>query len=35
MPSTKSGLLTQFPEIDLNRQSIGVFGKLTKLDTVP
>ena len=30
----KSGLLTQFPEIDLNKQKIGVFGKLTKLDSV-
>ena len=30
----KSGLLTQFPEIDLNKQKIGVFGKLTKLDAV-
>lgn len=30
----KSGLLTQFPEIDLRRQKIGLFGKLTKLDTV-
>lgn len=29
-----SGLLTQFPEIDLDRQKIGVFGKLTKLDAV-
>lgn len=30
----KSGLLTQFPEIDLNTQKIGVFGKLTRLDAV-
>ena len=30
----KSGLLTQFPEIDLNKQKIGVFGKLIKLDSV-
>lgn len=29
-----SGLLKQFPEIDLDRQKIGVFGKLTKLDAV-
>ncbi len=28
----KSGLLTQFPEIDLNKQKVGIFGKLTKLD---
>jgi putative ubiquitin-RnfH superfamily antitoxin RatB of RatAB toxin-antitoxin module len=27
-----SGLLTQFPEIDLNKQKVGIFGKLTKLD---
>ncbi len=26
-----SGLLAQFPEIDLDRQSVGIFGKLTKL----
>jgi len=30
----KSGLLAQFPEIDLEKQKIGVFGKLTKLDAV-
>jgi putative ubiquitin-RnfH superfamily antitoxin RatB of RatAB toxin-antitoxin module len=30
----RSGLLTQFPEIDLGRQKIGIFGKLTKLDAV-
>lgn len=28
----KSGLQTQFPEIDLNKQKVGIFGKLTKLD---
>jgi len=28
----RSGLLVQFPEIDLNRQKVGVFGKLTRLD---
>jgi putative ubiquitin-RnfH superfamily antitoxin RatB of RatAB toxin-antitoxin module len=28
----KSGLLKQFPEIDLNKQKVGIFGKLTKLD---
>jgi putative ubiquitin-RnfH superfamily antitoxin RatB of RatAB toxin-antitoxin module len=27
-----SGLLKQFPEIDLENQKVGVFGKLTKLD---
>ena len=26
-----SGLLDQFPEIDLNKQKVGIFGKLTKL----
>lgn len=26
-----SGLLTQFPDIDLGSQRVGVFGKLTKL----
>ncbi len=26
-----SGLLAQFPEIDLNIQRVGIFGKLTKL----
>ncbi|MEZ5542389.1 MAG: RnfH family protein [Pseudomonadota bacterium] len=30
----RSGLLAQFPEIDLERQKIGIFGKLTKLDAV-
>jgi putative ubiquitin-RnfH superfamily antitoxin RatB of RatAB toxin-antitoxin module len=29
-----SGLLKQFPEIDLESQKIGIFGKLTKLDAV-
>lgn len=28
----KSGLLAQFPEIDLENQKVGIFGKLTKLD---
>jgi putative ubiquitin-RnfH superfamily antitoxin RatB of RatAB toxin-antitoxin module len=28
-----SGVLKQFPEIDLAINKIGVFGKLTKLDT--
>lgn len=27
-----SGLLKQFPEIDLENQRVGIFGKLTKLD---
>jgi putative ubiquitin-RnfH superfamily antitoxin RatB of RatAB toxin-antitoxin module len=30
----RSGLLIQFPEIDLDRHKIGVFGKLIKPDTV-
>jgi putative ubiquitin-RnfH superfamily antitoxin RatB of RatAB toxin-antitoxin module len=30
----RSGLLEQFPEIDLGKQKIGVFGKLTRLDAV-
>jgi putative ubiquitin-RnfH superfamily antitoxin RatB of RatAB toxin-antitoxin module len=29
-----SGLLKRFPEIDLNKQKVGIFGKLAKLDTV-
>lgn len=28
----RSGLLAQFPEIDLAEVPVGVFGKLTKLD---
>lgn len=28
-----SGIMLKFPEIDLNINKIGVFGKLTKLDT--
>ncbi len=28
----KSGILRQFPEIDLTEQMVGVFGKLVKLD---
>ncbi len=27
-----SGLLTQFPEIDLENQKVGIFGKVTRLD---
>ena len=29
---TKSGILKQFPDIDLTEQKVGVFGKLVKLD---
>lgn len=29
-----SGILQQFPEIDLNQNKIGIFGKLSKLDSV-
>lgn len=29
-----SGLLQQFPEIDLETQKVGIFGKLTKLEAV-
>ncbi len=29
-----SGILKKFPEIDLAVNKIGIFGKLTKLDTV-
>jgi uncharacterized protein len=28
-----SGLLTRYPEIDLTKQKVGIFGKLAKLDT--
>jgi uncharacterized protein len=28
-----SGILTKFPEIDLKQNQIGIFGKLTKLDS--
>ncbi len=28
-----SGMLQQFPEIDLAQQKVGVFGKLTRLDS--
>ena len=27
-----SGLLEQFPDIDLEKQKVGIFGKITKLD---
>ena len=30
----RSGVLNRFPEIDLERQKIGVFSKLTTLDAV-
>lgn len=30
----ESGLLERFPEIDLARNQVGIFGKLTKLNTV-
>ncbi|NEX20770.1 RnfH family protein [Thiorhodococcus mannitoliphagus] len=29
----RSGLLDQFPEVDLNVNKVGIFGKLSKLDT--
>jgi putative ubiquitin-RnfH superfamily antitoxin RatB of RatAB toxin-antitoxin module len=29
-----SGMLRQFPDIDLKRQKVGIFGKLTKLDAI-
>lgn len=29
----RSGILRQFPDIDLKRQKVGVFGRLVKLDT--
>lgn len=28
----KSGILAQFPEIDLETQKVGIFGKLARLD---
>lgn len=28
----RSGLLAQFPELDLDNQAVGVFGKITRLD---
>jgi putative ubiquitin-RnfH superfamily antitoxin RatB of RatAB toxin-antitoxin module len=28
-----SGILEQFPEIDLDKNGIGIFGKMTTLDT--
>lgn len=29
-----SGILEQYPEIDLETQKVGIFGKVTKLDAV-
>ena len=29
-----SGLLIRYPEIDLSKQKVGIFGKLAKLDTL-
>ncbi len=29
----RSGILTRFPQVDLKRQKVGIFGKLAKLDT--
>lgn len=29
-----SGLLEKFPEIDLEAQAVGIFGKITKLDAL-
>ena len=30
----RSGLLAQFPEIDLDTQRVGIFGKLTRLNAI-
>ena len=30
----RSGILKQFPDINLEQQKVGIFGKLTKLDAV-
>jgi len=29
----QSGIMEHFPEIDLEKQAVGIFGKLKKLDT--
>lgn len=29
-----SGMLEKFPDIDLAQQKVGVFGKITKLDSI-
>lgn len=31
---TASGIITKFPEIDLSKNQIGIFGKSTRLDTI-
>lgn len=31
---SQSGILARFPDIDLGRQAIGIFGKIVKADTV-
>jgi hypothetical protein len=28
-----SGILKQFPDVDLETQAVGIFGKISKLDT--
>ncbi len=30
----QSGILKRFPSIDLNKQKVGIYGKIVKLDTV-
>lgn len=30
----RSGILNQFPEINLDQQKVGIFGKVSKLDAV-
>ncbi len=30
----RSGLVSRFPQIDLNAQKVGIFGKFVKLDTL-
>ena len=30
----RSGILSRFPQVDLKRQKVGIFGKLAKLDTM-
>jgi putative ubiquitin-RnfH superfamily antitoxin RatB of RatAB toxin-antitoxin module len=29
----RSGILARFPQVDLKKQKVGIFGKLAKLDT--
>ncbi|MGE5471355.1 MAG: RnfH family protein [Bacteroidota bacterium] len=31
----RSGILKQFPHIDLATQKVGIFGRLVKLDAIP